>query len=176
MKRRGFTLIELLVVIAIIGILSSFVLSSIGTAREKARTAKVESTMREISMAMELLLIDTDLWPGAQQAGCVPSGAAATANEIEDLNVPGAGIVAADASFAGWRGPYMSLVPIDPWGTNYFFDTDYDVDADNNPCDGIGCTVDEQVAVLGSYGPDGIGNGLYNDDDLIRIVGRGICS
>ncbi len=39
MRRNGFTLIELLVVISIISLLSSVVLSSLNTARDKARIA-----------------------------------------------------------------------------------------------------------------------------------------
>lgn len=42
---RGFTLIELLVVISIIGILSVFVLASLGTTRDKGRAASVKSNL-----------------------------------------------------------------------------------------------------------------------------------
>ena len=54
-KNRGFTLIELLVVIAIISLLSSIVLSSLNSARIKAKDAAVISGVREFEklLAME---------------------------------------------------------------------------------------------------------------------------
>ncbi len=51
--KRGFTLIELLVVVAIIGVLSSVVLTSLTSARSRARDAARRQTLRSIATALE---------------------------------------------------------------------------------------------------------------------------
>ena len=53
-KNKGFTLIELLVVIAIIGILSSVVLASLNSARNKGADAAVKSNLSNIRAQAEL--------------------------------------------------------------------------------------------------------------------------
>lgn len=52
--QQGFTLIELLVVVAIIGILATVVTASLGSARNKAKDAKVQSELSGVRASAEL--------------------------------------------------------------------------------------------------------------------------
>ena len=154
-KNNGFTLIELLVVIAIIGILSSIVFAAVNTARNRARTTAARSAVREIKKAIDVLALDTGYWPSQeaaagpispQQSGLVDCSG--SNNEVQDLADSQTGLLQSHAAYPGWRGPYIDSIPLDPWGNNYFFDTDYDI-----PPTGDGTW----GAVVGSYGPNGVG-------------------
>ncbi len=60
---KGFTLIELLVVVSIIGLLSSVVLSSLETARAKARDVRRLADLREVRTALEAYRTENGAYP-----------------------------------------------------------------------------------------------------------------
>ena len=110
MRNRGFTLIELLVVIAIIGILSSTILVSLGSARAKARDARRQSDMHQISLGMELDYSDEERFSQFTPA------------EWESI-----------AKIDRDRGRYLDPVPLDPSGGAYTW-------IDNSPGATTGCS------------------------------------
>ena len=74
-----------------------------------------------------------------------------------DLAAGAAGLLTTNGSFPNWNGPYLPSIPLDPWGNNYFFDSDYLVNGHNR-------------VVIGSFGPNGVGPNVYDSDDVIKII------
>lgn len=173
-NQKGFTLIELLVVITIIGILAGVILASLGESRDQARVASAQSHMKSLHTAMELLFTNTGLYPHKEDRYCPPL--AGSGNEV-DLSSAAAGLVATDGSFPGWDGPYI-FNAIDPWGTPFFFDRDYQCTAGALGCGGVADTGSDYSSVIVSCGPDkqlDASNGgacAYNDDNVVLVLCR----
>ncbi|KPJ55122.1 hypothetical protein AMJ47_01190 [Parcubacteria bacterium DG_72] len=167
--KKGFSLIEILVVIAIIGILATIVLVNLSVARKKAKIVQAQTEIRQIYNGIAMLNLDSDEWLAHKKPDEVEPGA--SGNEIcqdgctyslEDDEV---GLLNDDSSnpYDNWDGPYINTIT-DPWGNEYFFDTDYDYNQH------MGLPGSKWVVVVGSYGPNGVGLNQYDADDIIYVV------
>jgi prepilin-type N-terminal cleavage/methylation domain-containing protein len=66
-KKSGFTLIELLVVIGIIALLSSIVLASLSTSRQKGNDAAKILALKQTMNALQLYVTANGYYPGGTQ-------------------------------------------------------------------------------------------------------------
>jgi type II secretion system protein G len=93
MKQRGFTLIELLLVISILSFLASIILTSLSSARAKARDSERIQEMRQIQTALELYRQANNSYPVSRGV-------------MSSLVLP------------GLTPTYISAIPTDPTGND----------------------------------------------------------
>lgn len=108
--KRGFTLIELLVVISIIGMLSSIVMVSVASAREKGRDAARISQIHQIDLAVQLYIADNNKAPDLGGT-CGPAALSSVCIARSSENG------SAWQAFTSDIQKYMSKVPNDPCAT-----------------------------------------------------------
>lgn len=89
--QAGFTLIEIMVVVVIIGILATIIVPKIMDKPNLARITKAKNDIQAISAALSLYKLDKFNYPDTNE---------------------GLGVLV---------GKYLSKLPKDPWGQDYFY-------------------------------------------------------
>ncbi len=129
-NKRGFTLVELLLVLVILGTLAAIVVPKFSGRTEQARVTAAKTQIANFRTALDAFEIDVGYYPKGRDG-------------LQDLvNEP------RDAGSA-WKGPYISEIPLDPWGNPYVYE-----------CPGKNS---RQGFDISSFGPDGRQGG---DDDI----------
>jgi general secretion pathway protein G len=90
-RRAGFTIVELLVVMVILGLQA-----------EKAREKTAQVQIRNLSVALDALALDTGRYPSGGD------GLRALLDKPGDMDM--------------WDGPYVKSLPKDPWGKEYQYE------------------------------------------------------
>jgi len=103
----GFTLIELMVVILIIGLLATIVVQNLRSATDRAKRVKAQADIAQLKSGLDRFYLDAGSYPTTDQ------GLAALVAQPTSGNVP-----------KDWQGPYVEKIPPDPWGTQYFYQSD----------------------------------------------------
>jgi general secretion pathway protein G len=118
----GFTLIEIMVVILIIGLLALMVVPRLRGVADRAKRTKAQADIQELKQALDRYYLDNGSYPttdqGLQALVTPPTGGRLPSNYEQ--------------------GGYIEKLPNDPWGNQYFYQSD-------------GTTY-----ALKSFGPDGV--------------------
>jgi general secretion pathway protein G len=127
MKRRfrgqdGFTLIEIMVVILIIGLLALMVVPRLRGVADRAKRTKAQADIQELKQALDRYYLDNGSYPTTDQ------GLQALVSPPTEGRTP--------TNYE--QGGYIEKLPTDPWGNQYFYQSD-------------GTTY-----ALKSFGPDGV--------------------
>lgn len=179
-NKRGFTLIEVIVVAAIIAILAGILVPMIFSQIDESKIVKAKGETKSIQNAILAFRKDTGEWPNRDSAttrGATvlwslgndpkgPGGAAALVgwvttapillDDVLVINSPGGlgWYAPGTANTPGWKGPYGTGFPADPWGNRYM------VNIKDVGTDGV------RVFVV-SAGPDGnLDTELPGDTDV----------
>lgn len=143
-RARGFTLIELLVVVAIIGILSSVVLASLNSARQKGRDTRRISDIKQLQLALELSYDAVGEYPDALSSLAptyisvvpVPPNTTLQANygydNVDTSAADGGGVCA--VADAGTCASYVLMAILED-GSHSALASDHDTDVQAISCD-----------------------------------------
>ncbi|MDA0321554.1 MAG: hypothetical protein O2923_02400 [Verrucomicrobia bacterium] len=142
---------ELLLCVAIIGLLSAVAVPHFARSFRESKIRQTEIDLQILVTAVRGQAWDTGQWPGGQQQDV------AGGDPVWDLAADYAGLIHTDGRFVEWHGPYIDSIPVDPWGSLYFFDPDYRI-------------AGVPYIVVGSLGPNGVGQLDHDSDNLYVIV------
>ncbi len=163
-RRFGFSLIEVMSVVAIMGILLLIGVPAVFRAGKRAKIKEAENQLQFLRAAIKQLAYDTGKWPRTEGTPdwYYRTTPGATINiKVPDLTTDYAGLLGGSNEFPNWKGPYLLEIPLDPWGTPYWFDPDYTLPSG------------EKVIAVGSSGPnrsDILDFSAAYDSDNIYIV------
>jgi general secretion pathway protein G len=99
-RRGGFTLIEIMVVVVIIGVLAATIIPQFMGTTHDAKVSTAKSNIADLESALERFNIHMDRHPTTEEG-------------LKAL------VEAPPGDEKKWRGPYVSLIRLDPWGEPY---------------------------------------------------------
>ncbi|MCX5642677.1 MAG: type II secretion system protein GspG [Candidatus Omnitrophica bacterium] len=108
-KRWGFTLLELLVGIAVLVILGAIGFILIKQVSQRTKVVVAKTSITQHVMLLDAVKSDINYYPPDIN------------KTLESLTYPDTDTAVPAGYTRGWRGPYLKVTPIDPWGAPYFY-------------------------------------------------------